>query len=98
MEKKRKKKIKTELHFGPGPEKDVMIVDMDTVKYTDLPNGLFGWHDAKKYFPLECDLVEVKTDNKTVTGWWTGNYWMGLRLKQKDKVKQWKKTSHLNYI
>lgn len=77
---------------------NVQTVNMRNLKYTDLPNGLHGWHDPTNYYPKEFDLVEIQTEEKTITGWWTGNYWMGLRLCKNDKVKSWKKARELDYI
>ena len=76
----------------------VRQVDMVDLKYTDLPGGILEWQDPKMNRPLPFDLVELKTNTKTITGWWTGNDWMGLRLRKGDKVKSWKKSRELDFI
>lgn len=73
-------------------------VDMIELKYTQLPGGLAGWQDPNKFRPLPFDLVELETHSKKISGWWTGNNWMGLRLREEDNVISWKKTNELNFI
>jgi hypothetical protein len=50
-----------------------------------------GWADAKKYLPVPFDLVYVDDGEKIVTGWWSGTFWDGLRLKKDTKVIKWKR-------
>lgn len=74
-------------------------VDMVILKYTDLPIHYKNWQNPDAYLPMPYDLVDLLLESqKTKTGWWTGNYWMGLRLKKEDKVISWKKTRELYYI
>jgi len=68
------------------------------IKYTDLPGGLEDWNDSSFTRPMPFDLVVVKTAQGEKRGWWTGNYWSGLRLNKKDKVTSWKKARELDYI
>lgn len=82
----------------PVPNHLVFEVDMEFIKYSDLPEGISGWHNPEKYRPMPFDLVELLLKDKIVQGWWTGNGWDGLRLKKSDKVKKWKKTAELNFI
>lgn len=56
----------------------------------DIKKDIDGWVDAKIYRPFPYDLVHMKTETKTKSGWWTGLKWEGLRLKADDKVKYWK--------
>lgn len=69
-----------------------------TIKYTDLPGGLKGWHEPNGALPLDYDLVSLQTEKKITSGWWTGKYWTGLRLKENDKVIKWKKCHELDFI
>ena len=73
-------------------------VDIIEIKYSDLPGGLTSWQDSKLYRPFNYDLVDLKLSNKTITGWWTGNGWMGLRLRKGDKVISWKKSKEIDFI
>jgi hypothetical protein len=53
-----------------------------------------GWADAKKYLPQHYDLCQLKlTNEKYVSGWWTGTSWDGLRFNEldSDKVIAWKR-------
>lgn len=76
----------------------VRQVDMVKTKYTDLPGGIPAWQDPRQSRPLPYDLVEIQTLTNTVRGWWTGNDWMGLKLRKGDKVKSWKKSRELDFI
>jgi hypothetical protein len=73
-------------------------VNMTKLKYTSLPGGTFAWQDPQSYKPLPFDLVQIDTGEKEVRGWWTGNRWMGLRLREKDKVVSWKRCSEQDFI
>lgn len=53
-----------------------------------------GWVDEKIYHPLPYDMVLMKTTDKKIPGWWTGQKWEGVRLEDEDKVLWWK----LGYI
>lgn len=76
----------------------IKIVDMVKLKYADLPGGFPSWQDPTKHRPRAFDLVELKTTKKIVSGWWTGNAWMGLRLNKGEKVISWKKSRELDFI
>lgn len=76
----------------------IQTVDMVQLKYTDLPGEFPSWQDPKTFHPLPFDLVKVQTSEGIKSGWWTGNKWMGLRLRRGDKVISWKKTRELEFI
>jgi hypothetical protein len=56
----------------------------------DLVKDYDGWVDAKTYRPYPYDLVHMMMPRKTIRGWWTGQKWEGLRLKEEDKILHWK--------
>ena len=74
------------------------VVDMIRIKYTDLPGGFPSWQDPSLTRPRAFDLVELKTPKKIVAGWWTGNAWMGLRLRKGEKIISWKRSRELDFI
>lgn len=76
----------------------VKTVNMSKIKYTGLPGGMNSWQNPNSYKPQPFDLVNINTGEKEVRGWWTGNRWMGLRLREKDKVVSWKKCSEQDFI
>lgn len=80
------------------PKCIVYQVDMEFLKYSDLPDGIEGWYVPSIYRPVPYDLCELDTGNRIVQGWWTGKRFDGLRLKKSEKVKKWKKTQELNFI
>lgn len=49
-----------------------------------------GWVDASFCRPMPYDLVWIKTDGRTKTGWWDGMHWEGVRLTKEDKILFWK--------
>lgn len=59
--------------------------------YKDVEYDIDGWVDALKYTPSKFDLVILKTDKNTITGWWTGDSWYSIRLKEDVKVLYWKR-------
>jgi hypothetical protein len=69
--------------------KDNAYFDTD-VTYTRVPNNR-GWVDAKKFRPVCYDLVYLKYVNKTITGWWTGSTWQGLRVRSSEFPLFWSK-------
>jgi len=78
--------------------KKIVQVNMTTIKYTDLPGEIPAWQSPDRFRPLPFDLVEIETSKKIVTGWWTGNTWMGLRLRKEDKIISWRKSRELDFI
>lgn len=76
----------------------VETVNMTKIKYTGLPGGMSSWQNPNNYKPQPFDLVKIKTGKKEITGWWTGNTWMGLRLREKDVVVSWKRCSEQDFI
>lgn len=77
---------------------NIKTVDMVQLKYTDLPGRFPDWQNPSSFRPLPFDLVQLKTIKGIKSGWWTGNKWMGLRLRKGDKVISWKKTRELEFI
>lgn len=61
--------------------------------YTDVEYDCDDWADAAKYLPADYDLVHLKTEKKTISGWRSGNVWAGLRLKGDEKFLYWKRQS-----
>ncbi len=60
--------------------------------YTDVFYNEEGWADAKKFLPINYDLVLVKTKDHVVkTGWSNGFGWDGLNLESEDEVLYWKR-------
>lgn len=60
-------------------------------KYTDAQMDIDGWVDPAIWLPFPFDLCWVRTETKSKTGWWTGKFWEGGRLKPDEKVLFWKK-------
>jgi len=59
--------------------------------YTDIPYDADGWVDAKKYRPGAYDLISMKTDSKTYSGWWSGERWDGRKIPPDADVLYWKR-------
>ncbi len=60
-------------------------------RYPDIPSDLAGWIDAVKYLPRDFDLCVLKTLSCNLLGWYTGNSWDGLNIKESDTVLSWKR-------
>ncbi len=59
--------------------------------YRDVQYDKHGWADVNKFLPADFDLVFLNIEGKkTISGWFTGNNWDGLLLKEEDKVISWK--------
>lgn len=58
--------------------------------YKDIPYDPDGWVDSDKYLPANYDLVLLKTDKNTITGWSTGIKWDGLKIEE-QKILYWKR-------
>lgn len=71
-------------------EKPPYQIGRDDFTHRDLKKDYDGWVDAKKYLPFSYDLVHMRTEKKTIPGWWNGIHWEGLRLRDGDKVLFWK--------
>lgn len=56
----------------------------------DVKTNEEGWTDAKLFRPYPYDLVAMQTQRKIIPGWWTGQKWEGLRLRDGDKILFWK--------
>lgn len=60
--------------------------------YSTVKSEIDGWVDAKKYLPVDYDLMYLKFKNKkTSHGWVVGNKWDGLNINSKDDVLYWKR-------
>ncbi len=60
--------------------------------YKHIIYDIDGWVDAKKYLPLDFDLVYIRVKGrKDQMGWHSTNMWDGLDLKKTDEVLFWKK-------
>lgn len=75
-----------------------LTIEKDNVNYTALPGGIEAWQTPDEYLPRPFDIVYMDVGRKTITGWWTGNLWMGLRLKKEDKISKWKKARDLDPV
>lgn len=63
-----------------------------TYTYKDVRYGVDGWADAKKYLPIEFDMVMLFTKNhKVLFGWSTGTDWDGLRIDIDEDIIAWKR-------
>ena len=65
---------------------------MEKILTKKIENDL--WIDPKEKKPIQYDLVDVKTLRGDFKGWWTGNYWDGLRIKSTDQIVGWKRIGH----
>lgn len=59
-------------------------------KYSDVKTDYDGWVDAKIYRSAPFDLVRMKTQDKTKSGWWTGVKWDGYKFEKSDDILYWK--------
>lgn len=82
---KKKKKIPT-WKFRKPPYQ----VTKDDFTNKDIKTDYDGWVDPKLYRPEPYELVIMKLERKTISGWWTGHKWEGLRLIKGDKILYWK--------
>ena len=53
-----------------------------------------GFYAVNTIFPLEFDLVNLKTDLRHINGWWTGKEWYARRLRKNEKVLAWRRHAH----
>jgi len=66
------------------------------VAYRDVRKERDGWVDVKKYLPDDFDLVTMNVlGRKPCAGWLCGTKWVGLRLRQGDIVKGWKRKKEI---
>lgn len=50
------------------------------------------WNLANKSpKPFPYDLLQLKCEDKTISGWWTGTDWFSKYLKEGDEVIMWRK-------
>lgn len=74
-----------------------MIKDKKYYRYSDIDfNEKTGLADTKDFRPLPFDLVYLKIKRGPVyRGWWTGQKWYALRLRQNDEVTGWRKVEDI---
>lgn len=69
-------------------------------KYSDIPKLLGldiniwdGWVYDLAYLPIPFDLMHLKVQEepRIYSGWWTGQDWDGLRLKDEYTTYAWKR-------
>lgn len=62
------------------------------LSYKTVVSDIDGWVDAKKYLPVDYDLMYLKIKDKpTAHGWIVGRKWDGLKIKPEDEILYWKK-------
>lgn len=66
-----------------------------TVTYHNIPQDPGGWVDASRFLPKCFDLLHLKIQEETKSGWYTGCAWDGKRVLQSDQVLYWKKSREL---
>jgi len=59
-------------------------------RLSDLPQDKEGWIDGRLYRPFAYDLVLIQTQSRVKPGWWNGQAWEGLRIKDDDEIICWK--------
>ena len=56
-----------------------------------------GWAKAEQVRPLPFDMTLLKVERqgkilaKFIPGWWNGDKWEGRKMKDEDKVINWKR-------
>ncbi len=62
-------------------------------QYKDVTYDVDRWADANLFHPYEYDLclLKIKDCKKDKKGYWTGQFWDGLNVKQSDIVLYWKR-------
>jgi len=58
--------------------------------YKDVKFDEDGWADTTKFLPMDLDLCILKFENKTIFGWYSGNSWDGMRVKEGEIPLYWK--------
>lgn len=63
------------------------------VSYSEVHYDIDGWVDAKKFLPVDQDLVYLKSPDhtKTIKGWSNGTTWDGLNVRSTDRIEYWKR-------
>jgi len=60
--------------------------------YRDVKYDECGWACVDDFLPMEFELCYLKTDdNKSLMGWYTGAIWDGMKVKETDVIKYWKR-------
>lgn len=61
--------------------------------YSDVVYDKNGWADAKKFLPLDFDLLflKIKGKQKIFSGWHNDKHWEGSKINRKDDILFWKK-------
>jgi hypothetical protein len=83
------------IQVGLSKLKDPLSNKSRPYKYSDIPSEK-GWVEVLKFLPIPFDLMylRVKDKGRTVSGWWNGQNWEGLRLKKEEKVLKWKRNQN----
>jgi hypothetical protein len=64
---------------------------MRLFSYKEVVCDAEGWVKAEDFLPPDYDLVSVKIGDTTISGWHTGHYWDGLKLRFNEDVIYWKR-------
>jgi hypothetical protein len=62
-------------------------------KYSDVPKDTNGWVTDLLYRPITGDMMILRIEDrvKTLSGWWDGRKWVGIRIKPEFKIVAWKR-------
>lgn len=72
--------------------RDLMQGTERKVAYKDVYANVNEWVNAKKYLPIDFDLVTIKLSNGDLTyGWTLGEKWQGVLITKGKQVIAWKK-------
>jgi len=80
------KKIKNK---STGEYKEYENVSYYPLKYKDIDG--YEWRNPAEYLPLPFDLVQVKTERRTLPGWHDGNRWRVRTIHSDESVVEWRK-------
>lgn len=86
------KKMTSKYQHGPPWKKmkPPYQLEKDGFRISDLKKDCEGWVDSMVYLPANYDLVLMRTNVRTIAGWWNGMAWEGLHLRPADKIVCWK--------
>lgn len=59
--------------------------------YKDIEYIFDDWVDAKKFIPMDFDIVTLRSKDKEFKGWSVGMSWDGYRHTGKEEILQWRK-------
>jgi len=76
-------------------KKSQQHLNNEAFTYSHIEKDESGWVDATKYKPRSFDLINLKTNlDRVIKGWWTGQNWCGVRIKDYETVFKWRRTSN----